>query len=252
MNKLDHYQIPEFVDVYDTLNQFADDTKFYIDLVNELDPNKILDIGCGTGFLTSHLIDTKRGVFGLEPAKLMIDKARENFKDLNITWLEGFSSDYVDDYSGNMDLVIMTGHVSQVFIDNDTWLGVLNDVNRFLEKDGIFVFEMRNAFVKPWENWRGDVTVKKDPKHGEFEFSVETINFDEEKVVVEYQGKCKFLDSSNKTYTHDDVLKFRTLDELKDSLYKNGFKVLEVYGNWDKSKFDENSSPEIIIKAQKR
>lgn len=53
------YTDPRFVALYDTLNPFAADTSFYLELAKKLSASSIIDLGCGTGLLTCEL--AKRG-----------------------------------------------------------------------------------------------------------------------------------------------------------------------------------------------
>jgi len=50
-----------------------------IDLLKPIQPERILDLGCGTGELTAQIAETARSVVGIDSAESMIDAARANF-----------------------------------------------------------------------------------------------------------------------------------------------------------------------------
>ncbi len=247
---LDHYHNQKLVEVYDTVNPIAADTRFYTNLVQELNPNKVVDVGCGTGLLTSQLTANNREIIGIEPAKLMLDQAKKNYAHLNISWIQGTTSD-VKTQCKNTDLVIMTGHVSQVFITEKAWSQVLQDVHRFLKPQARLVFEMRNPQVKPWSAWNKSQSSRtlKDPVHGTIETYVQTQTIDIQNNIVDYLGVCHV---EGQKIQYKDQLKFRNLKQLQDSLQAEGFQIEKVYGYWDKSQFQPSQSPEIIVEAIKK
>ena len=65
---------PRLVAVFDTINSIDGYGDFYLDLAEELAPQTILDIGCGTGLLICEL--AKRGfkLVGLEPAAALLTR----------------------------------------------------------------------------------------------------------------------------------------------------------------------------------
>ena len=69
MTKLDlHYVDPRLVDLYDIENPHGPDTDFFIRLAADLKAQRILDLGCGTGLLTSQLAVDGRTVIGVDPS----------------------------------------------------------------------------------------------------------------------------------------------------------------------------------------
>ena len=123
------YTDPRLVDLYDLENTGRADLDFYIQLADNLHARRIIDLGCGTGILTRALAAPGRDVTGVDPAAAMLAYAtRQNGAD-QVRWIEGDSSALGE---SNADLVLMTGNVSQVFLDEDTLATTLRDVHAAL------------------------------------------------------------------------------------------------------------------------
>src|ERR1700730_12626952 len=100
--------------LYDLFCPWGRDFDFYLPLV--MDAKAVLDVGCGTGALLHRARKAgHRGrLCGLDPARGMLEQAR---KRSDIEWVLGDLA-WVS-WERNFDLVIMTGHAFQVFIEDD-------------------------------------------------------------------------------------------------------------------------------------
>jgi ubiquinone/menaquinone biosynthesis C-methylase UbiE len=111
-----------------------------------LPPNsRILDIGSGTGHLSSLMAAMGHKVTGLEPAANMIELARKNFPD--IEFVEGVSSSLPFE-DGTFDFVI----AFEVFryLDKPENLATFKEVHRVMKKGGTFLFTQVNKFATDW------------------------------------------------------------------------------------------------------
>ena len=54
----------------------------------------------------------------------------------------------------------MSGHVAQVFRDDQAWARVVEDLHRALVPHGTLAFESRNPAAKAWERWTRDATLR--------------------------------------------------------------------------------------------
>ena len=65
----------------------------------------------------------------------------------------------VDDVPAlQVDAVIMTANVAQVFLDDDTWNATLRAAYAVLRPGGVLVFEARRPDDRAWERWTPDAT----------------------------------------------------------------------------------------------
>lgn len=241
--KLDqHYMDPRLVELYDIENTRGADTDFYLRLAKDLDVRTILDLGCGTGLLTCELAVDGRRVIGVDPAAAMLAVARRQPGADRVSWIEGDSSSLG---RPEADLVVMTGNVAQVFLDDDEWAATLSDIHDVLRPGGHLAFESRNPDDRPWERWNHDATFERiDSPNGPMECWLELLSVGD--------GRVRFQAHNVFTATGEDVvagseLRFRSLTELTASLVHSGFTVEHVYGGWDHTHFVNTSRVMVFV-----
>jgi SAM-dependent methyltransferase len=162
MVKLDlHYVDPRLVELYDHDNPRGADTDFYLALATELGAHRILDLGCGTGVLTRELAAVDgRYVIGVDPASAMLAIARRPPDAERVHWIEGDATALgtLQSEMAAVDLVVMTGNVAQVFLDDTEWAATLRAIDAVLRPGGHLAFESRNPDDCAWERWTRDAT----------------------------------------------------------------------------------------------
>ena len=156
--KLDqHYVDPRLVALYDMDNPRGADTDFYLRLAADLNAQRILDLGCGTGLLTRELAEAgNRLVTGIDPASAMLAYARQQPGAEEVQWVGGDSSALG---TPNADLAIMTGNVAQVFLQDVEWASTLCHLYAVLRPGGHLAFESRNPERREWESWNREAVM---------------------------------------------------------------------------------------------
>src|SRR5271155_2417140 len=149
------YSDPRLSPVYDALNPPGADTDFYIELASGA-KKLILDMGCGTGWLACELASLGHSVTGADPSKAMLDIARNRPGAGLVAWIENGATDL--SLEAKFDLIIMTGHVFQVFLSDQEVHSALSNLRRHLAPNGILAFETRNETVREWETWTPSTT----------------------------------------------------------------------------------------------
>lgn len=255
MTKLDlHYVEPRLVDLYDIENPRGADTDFYVQLAAELDAHTILDLGCGTGLFTRELAMVDgRTVIGVDPAPAMLAYARRQPGAERVQWVAGTSKMLG---TPQADLLIMTSHVAQVFLDDAEWDDTLRDIYNALRPGGTLAFESRNPAYEGWKRWnREDSFFRYESPHGVMETWVEVVRvgngrFDAAQCRrIHFQGHNIFTATGEKLVV-DSELRFRTRAELTTSLQNAGFTIEQLYGWWDRTPFLP-TSPEMIFIARR-
>lgn len=232
----------DFAAAYDDLNPSDDDHRFYAALAGEARATRVLDLGCGTGRLTRALASDGRTAVGIDPDPDMLRVARRQPGAERVDWRLGHS-DRADPDSA--DFAVMSGHVAQVFRDDDPWSRALDDLHRALVPDGTLAFESRNPAVRAWERWTRAATLR---NLGPVEFWHETAWVS--LPLVAYDTFTRNLRTGEGT-TDRDVLAFRDASSLAASLEKAGFSVTQQYGDWQREPVTADS-PELIFVAQRR
>lgn len=69
----------------------------YINVIKEINPTSIIEIGAGTGHLARELVNYCNNYFAIEPSKGMLEAAREVLKNKNVELLDCKIEDFVCD-----------------------------------------------------------------------------------------------------------------------------------------------------------
>jgi SAM-dependent methyltransferase len=244
--KLDqHYVDPRLVALYDIDNTRGDDTDFYVGLAADLDARTVLDLGCGTGLLTRELAVDGRLVIGVDPAPAMLAVARNQPGADRVRWVQG---DAADLGTPDADLVVMTGNLAQVFLEDEDWADTLRAIYAALRPGGYLAFESRNPEDRAWERWNRAATYERfDSPHGPMESWLELVTVEDGWVRIEGHN---IFTATGDVVVASSELRFRSMRELADSLIDAGFTVEHLYGDWHRGPL--LSSSRVIVAIARR
>jgi SAM-dependent methyltransferase len=229
--------------LYDALNPPGDDTAFYLSLAGP-PPRAILDVGCGTGLLACALAARGHQVTGADPAPAMLAVARARPGGDQVRWIETDAAGL----SGptRFDLIIMTGHVFQLLLDDGDVRAALGTLRRRLAPGGRIAFETRNPGAREWQYWSPRETRRRlDTPAGpaDVHYDISTVAGD----LVTYETCVRFPDGEHVVVP--DTLRFMSQAELAGFLAEAGLTADHWYGDWDRSPVTP-ASPEIITVAR--
>ncbi len=231
--------------LYDSFNGDGPDREFYLRLAGS--PCRILDLGCGTGSLTLALARRGHAVAGLDPAAGMLAVARAKDTDGIVEWISGSAMDFA--LGREFDLIIMTGHVFQVFLDDSEAGAVLSAARRHLAPGGRLAFESRNPLVREWETWSEARTRKRAdiPGPGPVEVYYQVHHVDAEHVTFD---TVFTLIETGERRTSASTLRFPSRDTIARLLDEAGFSTVDWHGDWKRSPLTPQG-PEIIAIARR-
>jgi SAM-dependent methyltransferase len=232
-----HYERPELAEIYDLDNGWSVDRDFYLDLASG-GPKRILDLGCGTGLLCNAYAALGHDVTGVDPAKAMIDVARTRPYGSIVTWIVSTAQAFRTDQKFN--LIVMTGHVFQVFLDDADIFAVFATMRDHLANDGLFAFETRNPLIDWKTRWEGETELGSGDQ---IIRRSQTVLRQKDKR-ISFETHYHFPGRSLTSYSE---LKFLSNPEIEDRLSQCGLKFKAIYGAWDKKPFDEGTSDEMIF-----
>jgi SAM-dependent methyltransferase len=95
--------------IYDAFDGDRDDLPVYLDIVDKLGADRVLDVGCGTGCLALMLAAAGRTVVAVDPAEASLDVAKAKGAAARITWIHGDAATLPQ---LDADLAVMTGNVA--------------------------------------------------------------------------------------------------------------------------------------------
>lgn len=242
----DPYNDPRIAEICAFESPGPHDFEFYIRLAAELGAWEVIDLGSGTGVLAVELAGRGLSVVGIDPGNAMLEVARRRDGGDRVTWIHGTAADMS---SSAADLVLMTGHVSQVFVEDDDWLDTLAHSQRALRDRGHLAFEMRDPRARPWTGWTRTATEQTYAPPGRSPITswVETTAVDGSSVT--FDAHTVFAGTGEELVA-TSTLRFRTQEELEESLTAAAFRVDAIYGWWDRRPVG-NETRELIVVASK-
>ena len=234
-----NYQNSRLAEVYDLDNPWGQDTDFYLALA-EPGPGWVLDLGCGTGTLTCALAQRDHLVTGVDPAGPMLAIAATKPHAEKVEWIQSRAQDYRSDR--RFDLIVMMGHVFQILLTDEEVLAVLATMRRHLKAGGKAVFETRNPNIDWADVWGTPAPVEHILSDGRLRETLEITNVSAE--LISFQQQFEFPEV---TLTTSSTLRFLSRTQVEDFISRSGLVVCEVFGDWDRSRFETEQSPEMIF-----
>ncbi|MGB5755340.1 MAG: class I SAM-dependent methyltransferase [Acidimicrobiales bacterium] len=227
--------------LYDLDNPGGPDHEYYRRLTDGVDPDVIIDLGCGTGSLTVTLARPDREVIGIDPDAGMLDVARRRPGSGGVRWILGDS----EDIGGrDADLVLMTGNVAQHIRPNE-WTHALANIAAGLRSGGTLCFETRNPTAAAWQTWAAGPACR-DTAHGPLTEWSEVSEPDENGTVL---LTCHNIwTDSNDEVVVTVPLTFRSCQQLTADLTAVGLEVSVVYGSWRREPLTDESAL-IVVEA---
>ncbi len=232
------------VAIYETVNSYAAGTqpRFYLQLAAELGAVSIVDLGCGTGLITRELARQGYRLTGVDPAPAMLDIARHRPDGDRVRWVVGDASRLG---ARDADLAIMTGHVAQFFLTDESWHATLTALHAALRPGGRLAFESRNPGAREWEGWTRQARWSADdPAAGPIDTWTE-VN-DVRDGIVSCVNHYAFA-ATGEELVSSVRLRFRTEEELSRSLADASFAVERVYGDWDRRPAGPTTRELIVV-----
>jgi SAM-dependent methyltransferase len=229
--------------VYDALNPAGAATDFYLGLAGDT-PLRVLDVGCGTGLLACELAARGHDVTGADPAAAMLAVARRRPGGARVRWIEADAAGLPA--GTGFDLVVMTGHVFQLFLADPDVQAVLAAVRRCLAPGGRVAFETRNPEVREWADWSPRQTRRRVEAAGspaEVWYDIRAVDGE----LVTFETFFRFPGEDNVSVP--ETIRFMDQDQVAAFLAEAGLTQVTWYGDWDRSPVSP-ASPELIAIAR--
>jgi len=230
--------------LYDAFNPWGPGDDFYLALARQTG-GPVLDLGCGTGMLAARIAQEISPVVGADPAKGMLQVARGRPGAERVEWIEADAKTL--DLGRRFNLIYLTGHAFQVFLNDADALAVLRAASRHLLADGSIAFDTRNPAARAWRAWtpQESCEIAQVPGVGRVEESVDT-KFDEATGIADITHRYKFLDQGSESIGRSRI-RFTTFDQLAALMKDAGLVIRSCYGWWDRRPFAPDSKEIIVV-----
>ena len=153
----------------------------------------VLDVGCGTGYLTNQIANLGNNCIGIDSSKKSIEIAKAHYSKFNTH----FEKHKTKDYRSNIKFDVCVANM--VFMDDPEWMESLFNIYSLLKDDGVLI----GLITHPWF-W---------PKYWKYE-DEEWFRYNEELFI-----ECSF------STTYSDALGTTTHIHRPLSMYVSGFKT---------------------------
>jgi SAM-dependent methyltransferase len=218
------FDVPRLADIYDDLDPDRSDLDVYVAIARELGASSVVDVGCGTGTFALLLANEGIDDVGVDPAAAMLAVARRKPGADRVRWVHGVAADLPP---MRVALVTMTANVAQVFVEDTEWAETLDAVHAVLRPGGHLVFESRRPESEAWRAWNRDESFVSVDIEGVGVVDSWYDVLDVSLPLVTFRDTTVFH-ADGTTLTSESTLRFRTRDEIAESLEAAGFGVVDV------------------------
>lgn len=212
--------------MYQTFIDYHEEFLFYNSIKTKYGKNHVLELGCGSGNLAKHFIESAVDYIGLDLSEDMISlSSRKNPKG---RFIQGDITDFILDKK--VDLTLITGRTTSYLLTNDAVNKALTSIANNLVKNGILCFDFIDAsrFFKEIKGGKEIVHFANfnDKQYFRQSFMKETTqnNF-------MFQWDALYYEKTNDTKTlitkDSSIVRAFTKEEWDLLLYLNGFKLIE-------------------------
>ena len=217
---------------------FNQESKFIIRIINEHKMKKpnILDVGCGIGLHIKNLLEKGYNVDGIDISKEQIKKALSNIKNNKSKIFRGDIKKI--SLKKRYNFIYSIQYALNYSLKNDEMFNSLRNINKHMKPNAILIFELMNPYKylfkyrdKTWKNKKEIIKTKFYPLTQTISA---TEHYPKEKLTKPYKIRLFFP------------------EEINFFLQTTGFKILNIFGNYNKKKFSENSEMIFLCRKNKK
>ncbi len=187
---------------------------------------------------------------GIDFSSSMIDFAK--YKSSSISDIAFYEVDAVDfNLETVFDLIVMTGNAFQAFISDADFSSMLSNIRSHMHTDSIFVFDsrlpcpMHFEITSSYEYWSSYTS----PSGGK----VDVYGLDTKHPLLNntmLHHVRREYENGEQYHSHIE-LKYRSVDEIVQSLASHGLQLVEYYADWEKTPLTEMSTSFVgVVKTR--
>lgn len=233
----------ELSDIYlqSIANDTTEETEFLDDIFKKYGrKDTILDCCCGVGRHCRALAEKGYNITGIDISKKQIENAKKINGIENINYLNMDVRD-IQLEKKNYDAGICMWTTYNYLSQKEDFEKFIKGVYNHLSQEGIFVLDSKNipALEKNRIYKRDNKTEKLDLELLICKRIIQNVQNSQYFYFIKRNGKNEF-------YIDEEFVRFYYLNEINEIVYKY-FDVVEVYGDFDMSKYSEEKSRRFIV-----
>lgn len=246
-NCLRIYEDANFYDEEFRDRQF--DISFFVEIAQQVG-SPVLELGCGSGRIGIPIANASIEIDGIDISQPMIDNGRLQARESacnNMQFHLGNFSNF--DLNKSYKLIFCATNALQHLWEDEQISSCFESVRRNLAPTGIFLIDIfnpdSNKLSRTWEQ----VYVFKEMntrEHGTLVVSARS-EFDPTNQILRFQLDYRRKLDDAQIKVKDIEMKCLFPDDISQFCMKHGFKIIEKYGNYDRTPITPNSPKQIIF-----
>ena len=245
-------------ELYDFLPIYAEraDIEFYVEWANRISGD-ILELGCGTGRVSIPVAYSGNSVIALDYSMPMLQRfkkkltAEPNSLADRISIIRGDMTRFT--ISRSFDLVIIPFRPFQHLIAIDDQIKCLKSVRKHLKHNGVLIFDVFNPnpdrLLTPAFGPEVDVPKLEITDGRNLTRTSRVVRAHWKDKWNEYEFVYRLEDNSGtvEEITQQTSMRYFFVEEMELILEMGGFKIDQIFGDFDSSEFHEDSPEQIYI-----
>lgn len=252
MNEIPYDNI---ADVYDAYVQTQLDVPFFLDAARNV-RGEILELMCGTGRVSLPLIEAGARLTCVDYSDEMIERLREKLERRDLRAELHVADVRVLNLQKKFELIFIPFHAFAELVAQDDQRETLRRVYEHLADDGQFICTLHNPRARRHsiDGQLHLIGTYSLPEHGELLFWMMQNYAESERVVSAHEFFEEYDAHGVMQKRRHLELRFALIeyDEFRVMAEAAGFQIRAVYGNYDKSPFDAETSPFMLWTLEKQ
>lgn len=204
----------------------------------------VLDLACGTGVLTRLLSRMGYDMIGVDASEEMLLRAREaeDPGEKEILYLHQDMREF--ELYGTVEAVICACDSLNYILEEEELLKVFSLVNNYLEKDGLFIFDMNTEYK--FSRVLGDATIAENREDLSF---IWENTYDEEEKINEY-ALTMYMEEAQGLYRRYEEFHYEkayALEEIRRLLKKAGMQFVGAFDGYEMGEISDTTERFLVI-----
>ena len=202
---------------------------------NGIKEGTILDLGCGTGKIADALANQGFDTIGVDYSMDMLEIARNSTNE-NILYLMQDMREL--ELCGKVNAVCCACNSLNYILEKDELFQVFKKVNQYLEKDGVFIFDINTEYK--YEKVMADNTFAENQEESSF---IWDNYYDLDEKINEYYLTLfiKGEDGRFDKFEEEHFQKAYSISEIEEMLKEAGFEIVKLSEEYSDKPVQEDS-----------